>query len=132
MSENTQTLTTLSRTEAVILSAFIYQVDSWKNQYGEKADNIEIIYYPEDDGFDIINNEPNNGVLKRTRTTVFRADIVAWANAKLKELQGYTNENTVTAFACVYKNGEYGVAVEAVPTASLANVEPTDELDKQE
>lgn len=45
MSENTQTLTTLSRTEAVILSAFIYQVDSWKNQYGEKADNMDGVHF---------------------------------------------------------------------------------------
>lgn len=107
-----KTLTTLNRTEAVILSAFIYQVDSWKNQYGEKADNIEIIYYPEDDGFEVLNNEPNNGVLKRNRTTAFRAEILAWAAGQLNQLKGWNNDKEVKAFTCVYKNNEFGVSVE--------------------
>lgn len=125
----TKALTTLTKLEAQILQAFIWQMDTWQSQHGEKADKVEIIYYPEDEGFDVFNNETNNGVLKRNRTTVFRADILTWATNQLKQLQGYTNENTVTAFACVYKDGEYGVAVETVPTASLASEnEPADEL----
>ncbi|OPH38238.1 hypothetical protein [Moraxella equi] len=127
MSDN-QTLTTLNRTEAQILQAFIWQVDTWQSQYGEKADTVEIVYFPEDEGFDVFNNEPSHGIIKRTRTTVFRADIIAWANNQLKQLQGFGNENTVTAFVVSYKNGEYGVLVEAVPTASLGSeTEPKDE-----
>lgn len=127
MSDN-QTLTTLNRTEATTLQSFIYQVDAWKNQYGEKADTVEIVYFPEDDGFDVFNNEPNNGIIKRTRTTVFRAEIVAWATSQLNQLKGWNNDKTVTAFTCVYKNDEFGILVEVVPTASLASEnKPTDE-----
>lgn len=128
MTNHTQTLTTLNRTEAQILQAFIWQMDTWQSQHGEKADTVEIVYFPEDEGFDVFNNEPNHGIIKRTRTTVFRADIVAWANNQLKQLQGFGNENTVTAFVVSYKNGEYGVLVETVPTASLTDeTEPKDE-----
>ena len=128
MSDN-QTLTTLNRTEVTTLQSFIYQVDAWRNVHGKKADTVEIIYYPEDDGFDVFNNEPNNGVLKRNRTTTFRSEILAWATGQLNQLKGWNNDKTVTAFTCVYKNDEFGVAVEVVPTASLANeTEPTDEL----
>lgn len=109
MSEN---LTTLSRTEAVILSAFIYQVDNWKNQYGEKADNIEIIYYPEDDGFDVSNNEPKKG----KRITAFFADILTWANGQLKQLQGYNQG--IQKFALSYKDNQYGVLVQTAPKES--------------
>lgn len=123
-----QTVTTLNRTEAQILQAFIWQVDTWQSQYGEKANTVEIVYFPEDEGFDVFNNEPNHGIIKRTRTTIFRSEIVSWANNQLKQLQGFGNENTVTAFVVSYKNGEYGVLVETVPTASLANEnEPTNE-----
>ncbi|OPH36509.1 hypothetical protein [Moraxella lacunata] len=121
MTNHTQNLTTLNRTEAQILQAFIWQMDTWQSQYGEKADTVEIVYFPEDEGFDVFNNEPNHGIIKRTRTTVFRADIVSWANNQLKQLQGFGNENTVTAFVVSYKNGEYGVLVETVPTASLTD-----------
>lgn len=107
-----QTLTTLSRTEAVILSAFIYQVDNWKNQYGEKADNIEIIYYPEDEGFEVSNNEPNNGVLKRNRATAFRTEILAFGFNQIKSLLGWQGDKEVKAFTCVYKNDEFAVSVE--------------------
>ncbi len=128
---DTPTLTTLTKLEAQILQAFIWQMDSWQSQHGDKADKVEIIYYPEDEGFDVFNDEPNNGVLKRNRTTVFRADILTWATNQLKQLQGYTNENTVTAFACAYRNGEYGVAVEVLSNTSLTSdslvneIEPT-------
>lgn len=132
MTNHTQTLTTLNRTEATVLQSFIYQVDAWFNQHGEKADTVEIVYFPEDEGFDVFNNEPNHGIIKRTRTTVFRADIVAWANNQLKQLQGFGNENTVTNFVVSYKNGEYGVLVETVPTASLTDEnEPSVELVSQ-
>ncbi|MFA9487144.1 MULTISPECIES: hypothetical protein [unclassified Moraxella] len=108
----TQTLTTLNRTEAKTLQDFIYQVDAWQAQHGDKANHIEIIYYPEDDGFEVVNGEKDNGVLKRNRTTAFRAEILAWATAQLNQLKGWNNDKTITAFACVYQNGEFGVAVE--------------------
>lgn len=107
MSETT--LTEVSRTEAVVLQSFIGQVDFWKNQHGDKASTIEITYYPDDDGFEVSNNEPNNGVLKRNRTTVFRADLLAWASNQLRQLQGYDNSQTVTEFSLSYKNDRYGV-----------------------
>lgn len=107
MSETT--LTELSRTEAQVLQSFIAQVDFWKNQHGDKASTIEVIYYPEDDGFEVSNNEANNGVLKRNRTTVFRADLLAWASNQLRYLQGYDNSQTVTAFILSFKDNRYGV-----------------------
>ena len=105
------TLTELSRTEAQVLQSFIGQVDYWKIQHGDKAATIEITYYPEDDGFEVANGEPNNGVLKRNRTTVFRADLLAWASNQLRYLQGYDNSQTVTEFSLSYKNDRYGVRV---------------------
>ena len=103
------TLTEISRTEATVLQSFIGQVDYWKNQHGDKATTIEITYYPDDDGFEVSNNEANNGVLKRNRTTVFRADLLAWASNQLRQLQGYDNSQTVTEFSLSYKNDRYGV-----------------------
>lgn len=120
MSETT--LTELSRTEAQVLQSFIGQVDYWKIQHGDKASTIEITYYPEDDGFEVSNNEPNNGVLKRNRTTVFRADLLAWASNQLRQLQGYDNSQTVTAFILSFKDNRYGVR------AALAS-EATDKAD---
>lgn len=120
MSETT--LTELSRTEAMVLQSFIAQVDFWKNQHGDKAATIEVIYYPEDDGFEVSNNEPNNGVLKRNRTTAFRADLLAWASNQLRQLQGWDNSQTVTEFSLSYKNDRYGVR------AALAS-ETTDKAD---
>lgn len=120
MSETT--LTELSRTEATVLQSFIAQVDFWKNQHGDKAATIEVIYYPEDDGFEVSNNEPNNGVLKRNRTTAFRADLLAWASNQLRQLQGYDNSQTVTAFILSFKDNRYGVR------AALAS-EATDKAD---
>lgn len=116
------TLTELSRTEAQVLQSFIGQVDYWKNQHGDKASTIEITYYPDDDGFEVSNNEANNGVLKRNRTTVFRADLLAWASNQLRYLQGYDNSQTVTEFSLSYKNDRYGVR------AALAS-EATDKAD---
>lgn len=120
MSETT--LTELSRTEAMVLQSFIAQVDFWKNQHGDKAATIEVIYYPEDDGFEVANGEPNNGVLKRNRTTAFRADLLAWASNQLRQLQGWDNSQTVTEFSLSYKNDRYGVR------AALAS-EATDKAD---
>ena len=116
------TLTELSRTEAQVLQSFIGQVDYWKIQHGDKAATIEVIYYPEDDGFEVSNNEPNNGVLKRNRTTAFRADLLAWASNQLRQLQGYDNSQTVTAFILSFKDNRYGVR------AALAS-ETTDKAD---
>lgn len=120
MSETT--LTEVSRTEAQVLQSFIAQVDFWKNQHGDKAATIEVIYYPEDDGFEVANGEPNNGVLKRNRTTAFRADLLAWASNQLRQLQGWDNSQTVTEFSLSYKNDRYGVR------AALAS-EATDKTD---
>ncbi|MFA9487209.1 MULTISPECIES: hypothetical protein [unclassified Moraxella] len=133
MTEPTQTLTTLNRTEAQILQAFIWQVDTWQSQYGDKANKVEIVYYPEDDGFEAMNGEENNGILKRNRTTIFRAEILAWATNQLNQLKGWGNDKAVTVLHLVYANDEFGVAVEVVPTASLASeTEPTDELADEE
>ncbi|WII95999.1 hypothetical protein LU276_04070 [Moraxella haemolytica] len=108
----TQTLTTLNRTEAQILQAFIWQVDTWQSQYGDKANKVEIVYYPEDDGFEAMNGEENNGILKRNRTTIFRAEILAWATNQLNQLKGWGNDKAVTVLHLVYANDEFGVAVE--------------------
>lgn len=126
MTETTQTLTTLSRTEATLLSAFIYQIDAWLSQYGEKANTVEIVYYPEDDGFEVANGETANGILKRNRTTVFRADILTWANTQLKQLKGWNNDKEVKAFTCVYKNNEFGVSVEVGEKQATAESPVTD------
>lgn len=130
----TQNLTTLTRLEATTLQSFISQVDTWQYTHGEKANTVEIVYYPEDDGFEVGNNEPNNGILKRNRTTAFRAEILAWATGQLKNLQGWNNDKTVTAFTCVYKNDEFGMTVDVKPTTpqtsqpSDAGSEQTDTL----
>lgn len=110
-----QTLTTLSRLEATTLQDFIYQVDGWQSKHGEKANKIQITYYPEDDGFEVENGEENNGVLKRNRVTAFRAELLTWATNQVKQLQGWNNDNTVTAFTLSYQDGEYGVSVATTP-----------------
>ena len=117
----TQNLTTLTRLEATTLQSFISQVDTWQYTHGDKADSVEITYYPEDDGFEVANNEPNNGILKRNRTTAFRAEILAWATGQLNQLKGWNNDKTVTAFTCVYKNGEFGVACEVADKVSQSD-----------
>ena len=123
----TQNLTTLTRLEATTLQSFISQMDTWQYTHGDKADSVEITYYPEDDGFEVANNEPNNGILKRNRTTAFRAEILAWATGQLNQLKGWNNDKTVTAFTCVYKNGEFGVAVEVTNKATQATENVSDE-----
>ncbi|MFB6347886.1 hypothetical protein ACFBZI_07665 [Moraxella sp. ZJ142] len=120
-------LTTLSRLEANTIQSFIAQVDFWLGQHGEKADKIEITYYPDDDGFEVVNNEQNNGVLKRNRATRFRTEILAWAMNMLNQLTNYDPSKEVKAFACVYKNGEFGVLAE-VGDAS----EDSEELDSED
>ncbi|OOR90253.1 hypothetical protein B0181_05050 [Moraxella caviae] len=112
-------LTTLSRTEAQTLQSFISQIDYWTGQHGEKADVVEIVYYPEDDGFEVSNNEPNNGILKRNRATIFRTEILAWGVQMLKELKGWDNTIKVTKFACVYKDGKFGVSAEVRDTTAI-------------
>lgn len=107
----TQNLTTLTRLEATTLNSFITQIDTWQYIHGDKASTIEIIYYPEDDGFDVASGEPNNGVLKRKRITAFCAQILAWATGQLNDLKGWNNDKTVTAFSCIYKDNKYGVSV---------------------
>lgn len=111
-------ITTLTRLEAQILQSFIVQVDAWQVQHGQKADKIEVIYYPEDDGFDVLNNEPNHGIIKRTRTTAFRADIIGWATNQLNILRGWDNSNTVLAFVASYKDNKFGVAVKCADDTS--------------
>ncbi|WP_432481679.1 hypothetical protein [Moraxella sp. ZY200743] len=108
----TQTLTTLTRLEATTLNSFISQIDYWRSLYGDKANKVEIVYYPEDDGFEAMNGEENNGILKRNRTTIFRAEILAWATNQLNQLKGWGNDKAVTVLHLVYANDEFGVAVE--------------------
>lgn len=109
-----QTLTTLDRLEAQVLQGFISQVDYWTAQHGEKANTVEIIYYHEDDGFEVANGEANNGLLKRNRATIFRTEILAWGVNQIKNLQGWDNAKSVTAFHLSYNNGQYGVRVQVV------------------
>lgn len=99
----------LSREEANLISNFISQVGMWTASHGDKANKIEIVYYPEDDGFEITNNEENNGLLRRNRVSVFRGELIAWATQQTQQLKGWDNARTITAFAVVYRDGEYGV-----------------------
>lgn len=99
----------LSRDEANLISNFISQVGMWTSIHGDKASHIEIVYYPEDDGFEVTNNEENNGLLRRNRISVFRGELIAWATQQTQQLKGWDNARTITAFAVVYRDGEYGV-----------------------
>lgn len=99
----------LSREEANLIGNFISQVGMWTANHGDKANHIEIVYYPEDDGFEVINNEENNGLLRRNRVSVFRGELIAWATQQTQQLKGWSNERIVTAFAVIYKDGQYGV-----------------------
>lgn len=113
----------LSREEANLISNFISQVGMWTASHGDKANRIEIIYYPEDDGFEITNNEENNGLLRRNRVSVFRGELIAWATQQTQQLKGWANERIITAFAVVYRDGEYGVlckTADAKPTETMA------------
>lgn len=124
---DTPQLTMLSRLEAQTLQSFIAQVDAWQYTHGEKAGMVEIIYYPEDEGFDVFNAEMNHGLLKRNRASLFRTEILAWGAGQLKQLQGWDNSKTINAFAVSYKDGKFGVAVDvADKTAEM--VEPSETL----
>ena len=120
-----QTLTLLNRTEASTLQSFVGQVDAWLSQHGDKAQTVEIVYYLEDDSFEVVNNEPNSGALKRNRATLFRTEILSWGVQQIKNLQGWNNDKVVTAFACVYKDGQFGVLCQVVDQADyVAEAEP--------
>ena len=121
---DTQNLTMLSRIEARTLQSFISQIDFWKAQHGDKADIVEIVYYPEDEGFDVLSNEANNGMLKRNRASMFRTELLSWAANQLRGLQGWDNSNTVTAFAVSYKNDTFGVECKIAD----ANAEEVEEV----
>ena len=98
----------LSREEANLISNFISQVSTWQARHGEKADVIEIVYYPEDEGFEIISNEANSGILPRNRISAFRGELMAWASQQTQQLKGWGNERIVTAFAVIHKDGQFG------------------------
>ena len=98
----------LSREEANLISNFISQVGMWTAKYGDKASHIEIVYYPEDDCLDIISNEANNGILPRNRINAFRGELMAWASQQTQYLKGWANERTITAFAVIHKDGQFG------------------------
>ena len=98
----------LSREEANLISNFISQVGMWTDKHGNKASRIEIVYYPEDDGFDIISNEANNGILPRNRISAFRGELMAWASQQTQFLKGWADERVVTAFAVIHKDGQFG------------------------
>lgn len=113
----------LSREEANLITSFISQVGMWTANHGEKANHIEIVYYPEDDGFEVVNNEENNGSLRRNRVSVFRGELIAWATQQTQQLKGWSNERTITAFAVVYRDGEFGVlckTADAKPAETMA------------
>lgn len=113
----------LSREEANLISNFISQVGMWTANHGEKASHIEIVYYPEDDGFEITNNEENNGILRRNRVSVFRGELIAWATQQTQQLKGWSNERIVTAFAAVYRDGEFGVLCKTADATSNTQAE---------
>ena len=123
----------LSREEANLISQFISQVGMWTAKHGDKASRIEIVYYPEDDGFEIISNEANNGILPRNRISAFRGELMAWASQQTQQLKGWTNERTVTAFAVIHKDGQFGAlcqtadanAIESNTSAEDAQTEDT-------
>ena len=116
----------LSREEANLISNFISQVGMWAAKYSDKASHIEIVYYPEDDGFDIISNEANSGILPRNRISAFRGELMAWAIQQTQQLKGWTNERAVTAFAVIHKDGQFGAlcqTADANATESNTNAE---------
>ena len=123
----------LSREEANLISQFISQVGMWTAKHGDKASRIEIVYYPEDDGFEIISNEANTGILPRNRISAFRGELMAWASQQTQQLKGWTNERTVTAFAVIHKDGQFGAlcqtadanAIESNTSAEDAQTEDT-------
>lgn len=120
----------LSREEANLISNFISQVGMWIASHGDKANRIEIVYYPEDDGFEVTNNEENNGLLRRNRVSVFRGELIAWATQQTQQLKGWSNERIVTAFAVIYKDGQYGVVCQtADKNASNAEAQEDTSLD---
>lgn len=98
----------LSREEANLISNFISQVGMWIAKHGNKASRIEIVYYPEDDGFGIVSNEANNGILPRNCISAFRGELMSWASQQTQQLKGWTNERVVTAFAVIHKDGQFG------------------------
>ncbi|OOS03277.1 hypothetical protein SAMN02745664_1237 [Moraxella cuniculi DSM 21768] len=99
----------LAREEASLISQFTMQVDAWLAKHGEKAQTIEIVYYPDDDGFEIVNNEPNNGLLSRNRISIFRGELIAWATQQIQALKGWSNERSISEFVAVYRDGSFGV-----------------------
>ena len=103
----------LSREEANLISDFISQVGMWTAKHGDKASRIEIVYYPEDDGFDIISNEANNGILPRNRISTFRGELITWASQQTQQLKGWADERVITAFAFIHKDNQFGVVCQA-------------------
>lgn len=126
MSE-TQNLTMLSRLEATTLQQFVTQVDMWQQTHGDKANTIEVTYYPEDDGFEVVNGEQNNGVLKRNRATLFRTELLGWGANQIKNLQGWDNAYDVTAFSVSFKDNRYGVLCTIAPKGTNT-VQPQGEV----
>lgn len=120
----------LSREEANLISYFISQVGMWTAKHGNKASHIEIVYYPEDDGFEIVSNEANNGILPRNRISSFRGELMSWASQQTQQLKGWTNERIITAFAVIYKDGQYGALCQtADANATERNAEVLEQED---
>ena len=40
---------------------------------------------------------------------MFRTELLSWASNQLRDLQGWDNSNTVTAFAVSYKDDTFGI-----------------------
>lgn len=118
----------LGREEANLISQFISQVGMWTTKHGDKASRIEIVYYPDDDGFEIVSNEENNGILPRNRISAFRGELMTWASQQTQQLKGWTNERTITAFAVIHKDGQFGAlcqTADANATESNTSAEDT-------
>ena len=98
----------MSREEANLISNFISKVGMWAAKYGDKASHIEIVYYPEDDGFEIVSNEEKSGILPRNRISAFRGELMSWASQQTQSLKGWANERVITAFAVIHKDGQFG------------------------
>lgn len=119
----------LSRDEANLISNFISQVGMWAAKYGDKASHIEIVYYPEDDGFDVISNEVNSGILPRNRISAFRSELIGWAAQQTQQLKGWSDERIVTAFAVIHKDGQYGVVCQTADKNAIESNTGTLEQD---
>ncbi len=104
----------LSQQESELISQFVQQISFLKSKHGDKVDKVELVLYPDDDGYvGIFTNEENNG-LNGARASLLRRELSRWVDDKLDQLRGWTNTLKVTKFVCVHQNGEFGVLCETI------------------